>query len=99
MKPYYEAPDEKTICPECGSGDVIEDKEHEVKSKENGKLRQFKYNSCNCVFIPAAVIGKPENKHTDAMEKWSKKVRMTEGNNNQSWRNYTDCIIIRKIEK
>jgi hypothetical protein len=97
MIPYKE-PEHKMICPECGSKKVELDVEHDVKSSKNGKLQQFKCLDCECVFIPAIVTNESKNCNID---KWSKKVRMVEGNNNdKSWSNIqSEYIIIKKVNK
>lgn len=94
MIPYKE-PEEKMICPECGSKKVEIDTEHDVKSSKNGKLQQFKCLDCECIFIPAIVTTESTN-----IEKWSKKVRMEEGNNYKPWNDMKkEFIIIKKVIK
>lgn len=95
MKVPYPEPKEQMYCPECGSGNVEFDKSHEVKSTQNGVLKQYKCNDCNISFIPAILT----NKVNENYQKWARTVRLSEGNNNgKSWKDEKiEYIIIRDI--
>ena len=96
MHQIHEEPENKLLCPDCGSKNVVIDEEHEVSNTKKEKLKQYHCKDCNAMFIPAALI-KPAN---ETMDKWAKNVRMNEGNNqNKSWKEKTtEFILIKKIK-
>ena len=93
---------EGMLCPDCGSKDItlIVDDEHEiVSSMGNSILKKYNCKSCKCHFIPAALMH--ISTLSENINKWSKKVRVQEGNNDgQSWSDSPqNFIIIRKKKK
>ena len=98
MQPIHPAPENTMICPECGSKNVQVNENVEVTTK--GKpLKHYSCKDCNISFIPAALTHGNETKSEEMMEQWSKKVRMSEGNNTKSWtKPKQEFIIIRNIK-
>lgn len=82
MENPYEPPKdaEKVACPECGSTNTGRDDTKVKSMPENKTLHHYVCGDCKCNFIPAM-----ESKRT-IQDSWARKMRMSEGMNEQiSW--------------
>jgi len=100
QKPYI-PPENKMMCPECGSTKVKVDEEFDVKSTTNGPLKQYVCEDCKSVFIPALVTKEnPLNTINENIKNWSKSVRIAGNNDEKSWvDNKPEFIIIKRKSK
>ena len=97
MQQQLPEPKNELLCPSCGSNDIIEENDEIMHSTLTNKpLIRYKCNCCKDSFIPATII--KQSSLQENIEKWSKKVRLQEGNNEcRSWASdQIEYIIIRK---
>lgn len=82
QKPTKPPVDESMQCPNCGSANVVLDETAEViETAKHARLKQFNCGDCKAHFIPAMT----ESVSTP-ISKWGKKVRTSEGlNEERSW--------------